>query len=135
MDIVRYDSDSTVHQGHMVAMLTSRDMDLELMYDLPETGVLIIKPDGTAIAAGFLRQCESKAVMLDSMITHADAEPMTRDYALDKLVETLVNLGKEYGFSQILAFTMDKNTLVRAHKHGFSLLPHSVIALRLSNGE
>lgn len=129
MEVVQYDKEN--HQEHMQSLLNSRNMDKELIYDLPQIGFLIILPNGMPIAAGFLRECESRAAMLDSMITHADAEPLSRDYALDILVHKLIKAASIYNFKQIIAFTKDKNTLIRAYKHGFELLPHSVIALRL----
>lgn len=120
----------------MKELLMSRDMSLNLMDDLPKLGYIAIEASDSGktipIAAGFLRLCEGNSVMLDSLITNAKIDSNDRHTILDKLVKRLIKKAKSCGFKQIVAFTKDNNTLVRAETHGFQLLPHSVIVLDLS---
>lgn len=131
LNIVKYDSDNLMQLAHMETLIESRHMDLSLLKELPKLGYLAL--DGnTIVAAGFLRHSESKAVILDSLITNACLPGDTRNFVLDLLVKNLIKLAQVNDYTQIIAMTADKNTLERAMSHGFEVLPHTVIGLRLT---
>lgn len=119
---------------HAITLLTSRKMSIGHAADLPRLGVIAIDNANTPIAMGFLRQVESvhNTCLLDSLITNSNVGAEIRDKALDELVSELIVLAKLNHISRILATTSDSNTLARAARFGFQVLPDTVIALDLS---
>lgn len=127
---IKYDWD----KSDMEILLRSQEMPIkENISKLPKLGI-IIGCKSTPIAAGFLRAIEGdgKTAILDSLITHKDSDSRVRDYILNMLVQKLIELAKDHGITNILAFSTDKNTLLRAQRFGFVELPHQVISLSLS---
>lgn len=106
-------------------------MDKSLLNDLPEIGFLAFK-DNKPIAAGFIRQCEGDYGLIDSFITNPTALPSHRDEALNLVTKQLVIKAKAMRLKMLTAYTTDENTRVRAEKHEFVKLPHSVMVLDLS---
>jgi hypothetical protein len=100
--------------------------------DLPQLGIVVLAPH--PIAVGFLRVSEGQVGMLDSYVTDPDALPWVRNQALELLTRALIDIAKTHGFSRIFAFSVDKNTLVRAETHGFVKTPYTVMGLTLSQG-
>lgn len=98
---------------------------------LPESGIMVYSAD-TPIAAGFLRKVEDNSAILDSLITNKDIDAVVRDKALDMLVTELLKVAKGLGITNIIAFSSDPHTLMRAKRFGFAELPHQVISLKLT---
>lgn len=98
---------------------------------LPKHGRIVYHKH-TPVAAGFLRACEGKMAFMDGYLTDPDAPAAVRNAALDLLTTRLIGDAKELGFSQILAFSIDKNTIIRSQKLGFSVFPYTVVAIDLS---
>ena len=118
------------YKGKIEAWLKKRGIDTKVVADLPEVG--FISPN---VAAGFLRKVEGNFGMIDSFITNPEASPHNRNEALDKITESLVRTAYGLGMKQLLAISVDENTLKRAVRLGFSLLDHRVVAITLTSGK
>ncbi len=119
-------------QDDMVVLLKSQGLPpYTHLANLPKNGLVAYMGD-TPVAAGFLRLVEGDSAILDSLITNATLEPMIRDKALNLLVSDLLKMAKSLGITKIIAFSSDKNTLVRAWRFGFTQQEYHVITLPLS---
>ncbi len=98
---------------------------------LPQHGLIAFEA-GIPIAAGFLRCVEGQMAMLDSYITDPLADAALRDIALGRLTAKLIKLAKANNINKLMAFSVDKNTLLRACNHGFSVFPHVFTMLNLT---
>lgn len=118
---------------HAIKLLTSRQMSIGHAADFPKLGVIVID-NGIPVAMGFLRELESvhNSYILDSLITNSNVTADIRDKALDDVVVELILLAKLNHISGLIAYTSDNNTVTRAVRHGFEVLPHTVISLDLS---
>lgn len=117
-------------------LLNSQGMPISHIKALPELGVTVFEDGaGVPIAAGFLRTIEADptTVMLDGLITNKNASPSLRDQALNAVVAELIIIAKVRGITNILAFSTDKNTLMRAERFGFVELSHQVISLAITS--
>lgn len=103
--------------------------------ELPYLGFMVSDERLGPICAGFLRRTEGHFALLDSMISNPSISSGIRDKALDLLTETLIKQAKELKLKQLIAYTVDKNTLMRSDRHGFKQLSYTVIALDLSSGK
>ncbi len=89
---------------------------------------------GERLATAFLRMVEGGFAQLDGLCTNPAQPGEVRSQAIDKVVEHVISEAKSMGLKNIHAFSMDKNTLVRSLKHGFTATPHAMIALNLTQG-
>ena len=122
------------HGSYIADWLMHRDMNGDLIGDLPQIGY-VVSERGEPIAAGFIRRCEGNYSLLDSLITNPTAPGDMRSSAIDVVVEQLIKISKELGLRSLVAHTKDKNTLVRAKRFGFQVLPHTLISLSLTSGK
>lgn len=122
------------HKNIIATWLKDRGMDSGMVADLPEIGYVAYMLH-IPIAAGFLRKVEGNFALLDSLITDPVAPANVRDKAIDLVVNDLIGRAKIEKMSKLIAFSVDKNTILRSSKHGFVGLPHSVISLSLKEGE
>jgi hypothetical protein len=120
------------YMKHIQGWITIRELQIDLN-TLPRFG-LIALDRGTPIAAGFIREVEGGYGMIDSFITDPKASKELRNEALDRITEKLIKIAKHNKVNQLIAYSLDKNTLMRGISHGFVQLDHSVIALDLSKG-
>lgn len=114
--------------------LADWNMSSELIEQLPEIGFVARDQEGS-IAAGFLRRVEGGLVLLDSLIANPKASGKRRSYALDRVVEALLEKAREFKWMKVLAFTKERAILKRSVKHGFQVLNHVVIGIEMSKGE
>lgn len=104
------------HLGYLVHNLQSED----LVHNLQ---------GGHFIAAGFIRRVEGSFGLFDSLVTNPDSTPEERNSALDIVVNQLLTEAKARGMKKLIAFSEDKNTLLRSERFGFVKLSHTLIAL------
>lgn len=126
MNIRRFDLKTD--RKYAVELMLKRGLNLNLLNDLPQLGLIALDLP-TPGAMGFLRRMEGDQYIFDSLITNPDLEPEVRDVLLDKLVTELVALASSQAITKILAYTVDNNVIERAKKHGFEVLPHTVLSL------
>ncbi len=108
-------------------------MPKDYVQELPEAGYVVIDPTTRApIAAGFIRRCEGGYALLDGYITDPTAPGEAGDAALDLLTAHVAKAAAEMGFKLLLAFCKDENTIMRAQRHGFNVLPHAFLSLNLA---
>lgn len=131
MHTVTYNSNM---KSRILDLLYSQGMGIEHLHNLPKLGVLTTLGEYT-VAAAFLRIIEGNksTAILDSLITNAELLPTIRNDALNQTVSELLKLAKEQGITKIIAFSTDKNTLMRAKRFGFEELPHQVITLDITS--
>lgn len=122
---------ATNHKPHIVEWLQHHDVRMAAD-SIPETGMVVLER-GTPIAAGFLRRCEGDVAIFDGLVTDPNADSSQRNQALDALVLALIDKAKELKLKGIIAWTRDKNTLMRGLKHGFVSETSTVLALNLSD--
>lgn len=118
------------HSIHMEILLKSRDMDPSLVIDLPEYGLIAFE-QGEVVAAGFIRRIEGPYAMLDSYITNAKVLSEVRDLALDRITDKLIKWTASHQITKVISFTADKNTIVRAEKHGLIPMPNHLFQLKV----
>lgn len=118
------------HVHFVSEWLLKRSLSAELSLDLPAVGFIALE-DESAIAAGFLRQVEGDYLIVDSLISNPSQAPEARNAAIDLIVLELIKMAKFMGISKIFANSTDINTLERAKKHGFKLLPNVMMSLDL----
>lgn len=109
--------------------LKLRDMTF-LSQDLPQIGFLVYKGEHPVCAA-FLRTCEGRMAIFDSLITDPEQPGSVRHECLDAVAEFILKKAKDYGFTRLVGFSVDSQTLVRSEKHGFKRQPHTVITVEL----
>jgi N-acetylglutamate synthase-like GNAT family acetyltransferase len=79
-----------------------------------------------------LRLMEGDVCFIDSMATDPKVEGKIRHEALDKLTDTILELGKNLGFKRIFATTKEECIVERAKRHGFKLSKEQVIVRDLT---
>lgn len=120
-----------LHSAILLEWTVDRGINSTLVEDLPEYGVMAFEHD-LPIAAGFLRKVEGGYAMLDSLITNPNAPPDIRNVILDRVTTKLIDTARRNKLKALIANSLDKNTLMRSAKHGFTSLPHTLIVLNLS---
>lgn len=129
MDVEAFDPEK--HYKLIRKWLLARNLDENLARDLPRRGFVVMERD-KGVAAGFLRDVETRYVMIDSLITNPEMEPHKRSEAIDILVDKLIVLARKMGITKIISNTSDDNTLKRSKKFGFIAHPlQTVITLDL----
>lgn len=123
----------TEHFSVLADWLRKREAYVPGENEMPSTGYLIWER-GEPLAAAFLRLCEGNYAQIDSLVTNPDVPGDLRNTAIDVLVERLCNVAKSQGIVRLIAFTTDKNTSMRALRHGFVHLPHTVMVADLTSG-
>lgn len=133
MQIEQFDHDA--HTGILKEWLKAHDMDVEEnIQELPYLG-FIAHSDNDYICAGFLRRTEGHSALLDSLITNPSQPGELRSEAIDLVVKELFKTARELKLKRLIAYSLDKNTLMRSEKHGFKRSPHTVIIADLSSGK
>lgn len=97
---------------------------------IPQVGYIAFN-EKQPVAAAFLRKAEGGIAIFDGLITNPAAPSSARDVALDLAVSQLIEYAKQSGLKGIIAWSEDKNTLLRASRHGFVQSPQTVIMLSL----
>lgn len=123
---------SPLDMGYVCKWMFMRELPVPTLKDLPQEAITVYS-DGVPVAAGFLRKCEGNYALIDSCVTDPEQSPAIRDKSMNVLAEALVFRAKELGINNILAFSVDENTLTRSEKFGFERLPYAVISLTLGN--
>lgn len=87
--------------------------------------------DGIAIAFAALTILDGFKGILEALCTNPSSSPTQRDQAIDALVSKILLESRKLGLDGLIAWTKDKNTLVRSKKFGFVEVPEQLIALNL----
>lgn len=117
----------------LISWLELYNMNTILIKDLPALGYIAFHLD-TPIAAGFLRRCEGKHLaMFDSLIADPRIDKDLRSKCIDKVVENIIDEAKKQDLTNILAFSYNKNTLLRAERYGFKKQNFTLISLNLND--
>lgn len=82
--------------------------------DLPKIGFII-----PGVAAGFIRDCENGIGMVDNFVTNSLCSKLTRNVALDTILEQL----KKQPFRYNIVATADAGLGFRFQKHNFKYAP------------
>lgn len=121
------------HLSSMEAWLRLRKMPSFLAYQLPEVG-RVCHFEGAPIAMAFLRRIEAcSVVILDSLITDPEALPEVRNQAIDWVLSSLLETARSLNLDQVIADSVDRNTLARSLRHGFQHLPNTMMGIQLSS--
>ena len=84
---------------------------------LPEngTGGFVIEKEGIMIVAGFVHITNSKAVLLEWIISNPDYKENDRDIAITVFITSVEKIVKDWGYNYI--FTIGRNkSLISKHK-------------------
>ncbi len=84
---------------------------------LPEngTGGFVIEKEGVMIVAGFVYITNSKAVLLEWIVSNPDYKENDRDMAITVLITSVEKIVKDWGYNYI--FTIGRNkSLISKHK-------------------
>lgn len=125
------------HYAIITKWLHNREAYMPFPEEIPKYGFMAYYTDAEtkrtkAVAAGFIRMCEGGVGQVDGFCTDPDVDPEIRHICLDVLLNHIINTAKASGVFQLMAFTEDSNTLIRAMKHGFKLIPKgAVVSMRL----
>lgn len=111
--------------------LRIRKIPIEQGDELPSIGFAVCK-DCEAVAYGFIRICEGKVGIFDSVITDPNRSLYTRHLALEILFEKIISFAKLNDFKKLIGFSVDKGTIRRAYNHRFQPQSHAVLSLNLA---
>lgn len=95
---------------------------------LPAIGFIV-----PGVAVGFLRRVEGGYGHIDGLISNPSTPSDVRHQAIDAIAHKLLQVAKEEGMEGVLVYSKDESTIVRSEKHGFVKLPHTLLAVDLSN--
>ncbi len=79
------------------------------------------------VAAIGLRFIDNTYWLIDSMVTNPYASSATRHKALDSLYQAIFKCIEAKGIFGLIGFTVHADALERAKRHGFKVLPHTVL--------
>lgn len=113
--------DSSKHTFDLHCLFQMRELD-QFDHYIPKLGFCVYNKANVAVSFLFIREIEGKAAMLDSMITNPTCSAEIRDKANNLVIGACIDYLKQAKTKIILAFTKDKNTLVRTCSHGLSFL-------------
>lgn len=122
--------ESRVDLKYINQWLSKRGMEVCEKKDLPKIG-FTASYDGHLIAAGFVRQCEGRVGWFDSLVCDPSCEFKIRNQCIDAVVKKVLEVCRKKKLKKILAFSINKRTLVRSEKYGFVKQPHCIISLQL----
>lgn len=122
------------HFPSLVKWLEKRGHTIPNSEDMPEIGFVSLEQD-SVVSCGFLRRVEGGYAQFDGLATDPDAPPELRAKANDLIIDHICNVASEMGIKHILAYSTDINTILRAERHGFALLPHALFVKNLNNNE
>lgn len=114
--------------------LAKRDTPPVTRHALPEIGYMAWHHN-KPVAAIFLRRCEGRTGIVDSLITNPEESPEVRNFALDELIKFIIEKAPKYNITHLLGFSRDENTITRATRLGFVQSPYTVVAMELSKQE
>lgn len=118
------------HRNALQRMFQAHEMPKQMVYQLPDVGFIAMEKN-MVIAAGFLRQIEGDLLCIfDGLISNPEATSEQRNLALNLVIIALQKKAKFFNFKRILAWTRDKNTLVRAEKLGFEKTEDQLLIYR-----
>lgn len=98
--------------------------------DLPEIGFIAFNKN-RPVCVAFLRMVEGNLAMIDSVGSNPDIEKDTRDEALDSIVKILLETAKHKKIHTVFSHTKLDCIIKRSEKHGFSVIPQKLIAIKL----
>lgn len=116
---------------HIKSWLGARDLPASYADDIPSIGFSVFDED-QMIAAGFIRHCEGNHGLIDGLITNPNVPGDIRDSALNLLLSHIVRVGTQMHLKSLIGHSKDKNTVLRAGRHGFQEMPHVLLSLNLS---
>lgn len=111
--------------------LANRELPSVTRHDLPEMGY-VMWDNGKGVAAIFMRRCEGNVGIVDSLITNPKIQSQVRDFALDALINHIVEQSKQHKVKILLGYTKDENTLMRTLRLGWTQSPHTIVVMDLS---
>jgi hypothetical protein len=79
------------------------------------TGGFVVEKEGVMIVAGFVYITNSKAVLLEWVISNPEYREDDRDMAITYLISTIENIIKEWGYKYIFSIGRTK-ALIDKHK-------------------
>lgn len=120
--------DKSQHVSHVCSWLEARGLSVPSEDDFPKIG-FIIQHEGQFICCNFLRMVEGGYAQLDGMTSNPAIPAKLRDIANDLITCALLKAAKELKVKRIIAYSQDKNTLLRSYRHGFVEQPHTLIAI------
>lgn len=119
------------HMGLLVWWLVQHKAHIAKAEEMPAIG-FVAYYDGQPGAMAFLRRVEGGYGQLDGLVSNPESLGSHRSACIDAVVKEVINEAKAKGIKALMAYSIDKNTLVRSLSHGFVQQPHTLIALDLS---
>lgn len=83
------------------------------------------------IACGFLRRIEGGYAQLDGLTSHSYFGSKIRHVGISLVVEALIQEAKDLKLHGIISYTKDESIIKRAKSIGFSIIPETIIGLKL----
>jgi len=125
--------DMSIHYLSMLGWLSARDCYLPHHSEIPKIGFVAYEGKDM-VAMGFIRRVEGNYGQLDGLVSNPDMPPKLRSQAIDLVTQKIIEKAKSLKIKTLVAFTKDKNTLVRSFSHGFGQLPDTMIGIDLRQG-
>lgn len=129
MKVIRFNNKE--HMSIITHWLTERGAYVPDASEMPGIGY-IVYTGGIPTSAGFLRLVEGGFAQVDSIVTNPKVRGEFRHRANDALFTKLIEKAKELELKGIVGQSVDKGTLMRAEKHGFTASAHVMMSLPLS---
>lgn len=118
----------TWHYTTLSKWYKARGLEAPPEDELPKIGVM-----ATDVAVGFLRMVEGGFAQIDGLITNPRASAEDRHLGNNLITTELCAIAEKLGIKAIIANSTDLNTIARAERHGFVVLPHKLFVKKLNN--
>lgn len=99
--------------------------------NLPKAGLMVFHQN-TPVGVVFLRMVEGGKGMLDGFLADPSIPHKVRKLALDQLIADVVKLACDSELTGVFGLTTNKRVVERAKNHGFSVLDHKLVSMRLN---
>lgn len=122
------------HYDLMCDWLTLHNTYIPTERETPRIGYVAYS-DETPVAMAFLRIVEGGHAQLDGLVSNPLATGKKRHLGIDCIITKLIQVARGYGIKSILALSTDESTILRSRSHGFVKLPHTLIAVDISDNQ
>lgn len=102
--------------------------------ETPQVGI-VVRHGIIPVCMGFLRRIEGGYAQIDGLISNPKCDKDMRNKAIDLLIKNLIDKAKALKIKGICSYSIDKNTIERSTRHGFTVIDHKVLALIISNNQ
>lgn len=114
LDYVPISYNPILHNKQLENWFKQWGFDPKIIDYLPTTGFVI-----DDVCAAFLYKTNSKVCYIDGFISNKKAKKTIKEYCLNRVIESCLQLAVKEGFTKVMAQTKLETVINRASKFGF----------------